>query len=102
MDYPRESRTNPDDKTIGLIAGWGNYPITLVRALKADGYKVVCIGVHNHADPVLAELCDVFRYSGLAKFGRACGFFRRHHVNRAVMAGKIFKELLLQPGFIFR
>ena len=102
MDRSRESGTNPDDRTIGLIAGWGNYPIMLVRALKADGYKVVCIGVHNHADPVLAELCDVFRYSGLAKFGRACRFFRRHHVKRAVMAGKIFKELLLQPGFIFR
>lgn len=89
-------------KRYGLIAGWGKYPIMLAKAIKASGHEVVCLGVLNHADPVLAEICDVFDYDGLAKFGHACRFFRRHGVEEATMAGKIFKNLLLQPGFIFR
>jgi len=91
-----------EPKTVGLIAGWGNYPVLLARSLKSRGYRVICLGALNHADPVLGEICDVFEYRGLAKFGYACRFFRRHKVTEATMAGKIFKNLLLQPGFVIR
>ena len=89
-------------KRYGLIAGWGKYPLVLARAMKEAGHEVVCLGVLNHADPGLAEICDVFAYSGLARFGAASRFFRRHGVTEATMAGKIFKNMLLQPGFILR
>ena len=89
-------------RRIGLIAGWGRYPILLAKELKRSGYEVVCLGVVNHADPELAQICDLFRWSGLARFGSACRFFRRHGVTQATMAGKIHKKLLLAPGFIWR
>ncbi|MDD3586313.1 MAG: UDP-2,3-diacylglucosamine diphosphatase LpxI [Thermoguttaceae bacterium] len=89
-------------RRIGLIAGWGRYPIMLAKELKRTGYEVVCLGVVNHADPELAQICDVFRWSGLARFGGACRFFRRHGITQATMAGKIYKKLLLAPGFIWR
>lgn len=89
-------------KRIGLIAGWGRYPHVLAQELKRTGHEVVCLGVVNHADPELARICDVFRWSGLGRFGSACRFFRRHGVTQATMAGKIHKKLLLTPGFIWR
>lgn len=91
-----------EKKRYGLIAGWGNYPILLARSLKKSGHEVVCLGALNHADPALADICDVFEYKGLAKFGYASRFFRKHGVTTATMAGKIFKNLLFQPGFIIR
>lgn len=96
------SQTNNEKKRYGLIAGWGNYPILLAQSLKKAGHEVVCLGALNHADPLLANICDVFEYCALAKFGYACRFFRRHGVTEATMAGKIFKNLLLQPGVVFR
>lgn len=86
----------------GLIAGWGNYPLVLAKALKASGAEVVCLGVLNHADPSLASVCDVYEYMGLAKFGAACRFFRRHGVSEITLAGEIYKDYLLAPGFLWR
>ena len=38
-------------KRVGLVAGWGRFPIVLAKALKASGREVVCMGVYDHADP---------------------------------------------------
>jgi hypothetical protein len=90
------------EKRIGLIAGWGKYPVVLARALRRQGYRVYCLGVWNHADPALNDYCEVFKFSGFGRFGMAFRFFRRHGVTRATMAGKIHKKLLFEPWFLFR
>ena len=89
-------------RRVGLLAGWGRYPIVVARALKRQGAGVYCLGVRQHADPVLAELCDDFRWSGLGKFGAAVRYFKRHGVTDATMVGKIHKRLLFQPWFAVR
>ena len=85
---------NAEAPRIGLFAGWGNYPVTIARGLRESGYEVYCLGVKDHADPALAELCQEFRWVGLARLGSAIRFFRRHRVPRVMMAGKIFKTRL--------
>ena len=89
-------------KRCGLIAGWGRYPILLARALKRAGYEVICLGVYDHADPELRQICDVFKWSGIARFGSAARFFRKHGVTQATMAGKIHKKFLFTPGFLWK
>ena len=91
-----------DIKRVGLVAGWGNYPVTLARAIKASGREVVCLGVRDHADPALAEICDVFAWGGMGKFGWATKFFQKHNVHFATLAGKIHKIRLFDPAFIWR
>jgi UDP-2,3-diacylglucosamine hydrolase len=81
---------------IGLIAGWGRYPLVVAAALKAQGAQVVCLGIKDHADPALAELCDEFDWIGLGKIGQVIRFFRRHGVSQATMAGKIHKVVLYE------
>ncbi len=89
-------------KKYGLIAGWGRYPVLLAREMKRVGHKVYCLGVYNHADPELASICDVFQWSGLARFGAAARFFKKYGIQEATMAGKIHKKLLFGPGFLWR
>jgi len=95
---PVETGRRSEPPRVGLIAGWGRYPLLVAEALKRQGCQTFCLGVVGHADPKLAEVCDDFRWGGLAKFGRAIRYFRRNHVTRATMAGKIFKTLLFQRG----
>jgi DUF1009 family protein len=83
---------------VGLIAGWGRYPVVVAGALKRSGREVYCLGVLGHADPRLAEVCDDFRWSGIARFGSAIRYFRRHGVSTGTMAGKIHKVVLFQRG----
>lgn len=87
---------NLSETSIGLVAGWGRYPIVVAEALRAQGQRVVGLGVRDHADPDLRKLCDDYREIGLAKLGGAIRYFRRRGVIRATMAGKIHKTLLLR------
>jgi DUF1009 family protein len=87
---------------IGLIAGWGHYPIYLAEALKQQGIGVYCLGIVGHADPKLQSLCDEWSLLGLGRLQAAFRFFRRHGLTYGTMAGKINKKLLLDPMLIWR
>ncbi len=83
-------------ENIGLVAGWGRYPIRIAEKLQQQGYQVFCVGVQAHADPQLKEICTDYRTFGMCKMGAQVRYFRRHGITRATMAGKIFKTLLFQ------
>jgi DUF1009 family protein len=91
-----------DSRRVGLIAGWGDYPLIVAGALRKQGYQVYCLGVAGHADPRLAELCEEFRYTGLGRFGSAIRYFKRRGVSVATMAGKIHKVELFRPWLMLR
>jgi DUF1009 family protein len=87
---------------IGLIAGWGRYPIVVAEALRKSGCKVYCVALKEHADPALEKICDELQWTGLAKLGSTIRFLKQHDVHHAVMAGKVFKLKLFQPKVIFK
>ena len=83
-------------RRVGIMAGWGRLPLAVAEALHRQGCEVYCLGAIGHADPKLATICDDFHWSGLAKFGGAIRYFRRHGVTEVMMVGKIFKVRLFQ------
>lgn len=87
---------------IGIIAGWGRYPLVLAEVLKQQGRRTYCVGLKDHADPALADLCDEFQWVGLGQVGKALKFFHRSGVRCATMAGKVHKVILYRPGFWLR
>jgi DUF1009 family protein len=89
-------------RRIGLVAGWGRYPFVIAEALRRQGCRTYCLGIAGQADAALADLCDDFRWVGLAKLGQAIRYFKRHGVTRAMMAGKVHKKILFQPWLWLR
>ena len=87
---------------VGLIAGKGRYPIYLAEALKQQGIGVYCLGIVNHADPVLQSMCDAWQPLGLGRLQTAFRFFRKHGLQYGTMAGGINKRLILDPLFIWK
>ncbi len=87
---------------IGILAGWGRYPLVIATALREQGYDVYGLGIKDHADVALAEICTDFQWVGLAKLGGAIRFFRQRGVHRVTMAGKVHKVLLYQPWAWFK
>src|ERR1044072_8640921 len=87
---------------IGLVAAWGRMPLLVAEALRRQGYRVSCLGVVDHADPHLRELCDDFQWIGWGSLGRAVKYFRRCGVTEATMAGKFHKVHLYRPGVWWR
>jgi DUF1009 family protein len=82
----------------GLVAGWGRFPIVVAEALKAQGCRTYCVALKDHADPALEKICDHVQWTGVAKLGQSIRFLRRNGVERATLAGKVFKVRLFQRG----
>lgn len=81
---------------IGLLAGWGRYPLVVAQTLRSQGHQVYCLAIKDHADPTLRELCHHWRPQGVAKLGAAIRYFHRHGVTQATMAGKLHKTLIFR------
>ncbi|QGJ71322.1 UDP-2,3-diacylglucosamine pyrophosphatase [Planctomycetales bacterium 10988] len=89
--------TRVDTPQIGLIAGWGEFPIVIAEALVKQGRRVVCLGIRDHADPALQEICHEFTWIGMGRLNRSIAYLKRHGVRQATMAGKIWKFRLFEP-----
>src|SRR5688500_17469326 len=92
---PVQSKIQNPKSKIGLVAGWGRFPVLVAESLKAQGFEVHCVGLRGYADPVLAEVCDGYLPCGVAHIGRQIRYFRRLGITRATLAGKLFKDKLL-------
>jgi len=88
-----------DDRPIGLLAGWGKFPFAVAEALRDAGHRVAGVGIVDHCDPSLADLCDHFDWIGIGGIGKAIRHFNHWGVEQATMAGKVHKVLLYQPGW---
>ena len=77
---------------IGLVAGWGRFPVLFAQKARSQGIPVVCVGIRGMADRAALEPhCHRFYWSRLAALGRPIRCFKRERVRRWTMAGKVFK-----------
>jgi UDP-2,3-diacylglucosamine hydrolase len=86
-------------ETIGIVAGWGEYPITVARALREKGHRVVVAAIRDHASPELTAIADAHCWVGVCKLGGMQRFFRQHQVHRVCLSGKLFKDKILFHGW---
>lgn len=87
-------RTALDGEMIGILAGWGRFPVVVAEAIRRAGGRTAILAIRDHADAALEPLADAAGEVGVAEIGGAIEFFRRHGVRRVTMAGKIHKKTL--------
>lgn len=80
---------------IGLVAGWGRFPIVFAQKARAVGKSVVCVGLKHEASSELESIVDQFQWCGPLQLGKMIRYFRRKGVHRMVFAGKVHKAKLL-------
>ncbi|MCL2346826.1 MAG: UDP-2,3-diacylglucosamine diphosphatase LpxI [Planctomycetaceae bacterium] len=89
-------------KRIGIIAGFGDYPVLLAKYMKQRDYQIYCLGVRDQVKPEIREYCESFCEMGFGQFGKAVRFLQKNHVTEATMAGGIAKRQFYQKGMILR
>jgi UDP-2,3-diacylglucosamine hydrolase len=103
MSFPPTIPIHPHPRErIGLLAGWGRFPIVFAEEARQQGYSVYCSAIAGMADDGMSRYCDKVQYTPLARLGSAIRFFRKHRVDRVVMAGKVNKQVLFDPWRLFR
>lgn len=81
-----------DKKTIGIIAGGGQFPILTAESAGKQGFRVVAVAHQGDTDPALADLTDKFVWVKLGQLGKIIDFFKKEGVKKALMAGSISKK----------
>ena len=89
-------------KRIGIIAGFGEYPILLAKFLCQKGYEVFCLGIRDQADARILEYCKDHLWMGFGQFGKAVRYCKKHNITQATMAGGISKQQFHHPWLVWR
>ncbi len=93
----RSDTASPARDAIGLIAGGGNLPLVLAKAVKARGHPLVCLALDD-ADAALVSLAD---HTYRVQFGQVedvIAALRRHGARRVLMVGRVSRTDLVDRG----
>lgn len=81
-------------KTLGIIAGSGTFPMTVARAARQEGYRVVAVAHEGETHPDLASEVDEVTWIYVGELNKLIAAFKKAGVDEAVMAGGIKKVRL--------
>lgn len=87
--------------SIAIIAGAGRFPFYVARAAKRRGLGVVVAGIEGWVDRLLADEADVYEELAVGQLQQLVEYLKAHQIRQAIMAGKVTKDVLLDPRTVF-
>ncbi len=91
-----------NENIIGLIAGQGRLPFLVADGAKRAGFKVICLGLAENAEPALADHVDVFFSGPIARPGAWIRKLKSQGVTKTIMVGRVAKKRIYTPMRILR
>ncbi len=89
-------------ETIAIIAGSGRFPFDVAQEARRQGVETIVIGLQGWADAALAAQMGVpYEEVAVGQLGRLMASLKAHGARQAIMAGKVTKEVLLDPRATF-
>lgn len=76
---------------IGLIAGYGHFPIELAESLKRHGFEVHCVAAKEETFPAIEQVVHSVTWLHVGQVGGMIKALKRSGVREVVMAGKVRK-----------
>lgn len=93
--------SNLDSKPkIGIIAGFGDFPLEVCTRARSAGYEVSLCAVKQEASPELESFAERSTWVGLGEIGKLLKFFKGENVREAILCGKIHKKRILGGNVI--
>lgn len=84
-----------NSKTIGLIAGGGQFPLLVAKGAAAQGNRVVAVFFKGHSNLEVEEYAAESVELMLGQLNKLISFFKKNGVSKVVMAGTINKPKAL-------
>lgn len=76
---------------IGVIAGWGEFPLFFAREVKKYGYEVCAIGLEEEVSGRLGDYCDKVWTVGVGQLDKVIELLKAEDLREIVMVGKVHK-----------
>ncbi|MDX8398046.1 MAG: UDP-2,3-diacylglucosamine diphosphatase LpxI [Mariprofundaceae bacterium] len=90
-------------KKIGLIAGYGSFPLEMTRGLIAEGFEVHVVAAREETSPEIEQLATSVCWLHVGKIGGMIKALKKAGVSEVLMAGKVQKLHLFRnfrPDFV--
>lgn len=88
-------------KTLGLIAGNGQFPLLFARNAKTKKIKIVAVGIKGDTSILLRFFVDKLFWVGVGELNKLFSIFKNEGVHQVVMAGQVNPENLFDPKVAF-
>jgi len=79
------------EKSIGLIAGYGMFPLEVIAQLKAHDYTVHVVAAKEETSPDIEAVADSVCWLHVGQIGGMIKALQKSGVNEVIMAGKVRK-----------
>ena len=73
-----------EPERVGLVAGWGSFPVEVAERLASEGKQVYVIALKGHADSRLEQIATKLQWMGVLRLGGHMRFFAKHDVQRCI------------------
>ncbi|AKU91458.1 LpxI family protein [Vulgatibacter incomptus] len=83
-----------DDRSLGIIAGSGIFPLRVAESARRSGLRVVAVALDGETDPSIERHCDDVTWVKVGQLGKMVKAFHTRGVGRAAMAGGVKKARL--------
>lgn len=84
---------------IALIAGEGKFPLLFAQSAKMKGVFVTGFAFLKITDKKLKKYVDEIFWLNIGELNKLLELFKQNRIEKAIMAGKIPKVVLFNPGF---
>jgi len=79
------------EKRIGLLAGYGLFPVELATSLKNHGYTVHVAAIKEEASEVIETVADSITWMQVGQIATLIKTMQKHEVTELIFAGKVHK-----------
>ena len=83
-------------RSIGIVAGGGQFPILAARAAKRQGLTVFAVAHRDETDPSIETEVQALKWVHLGQLGKLIGFFKKNNVSQVIFAGSITKKRIFK------
>src|SRR5882757_8424801 len=73
----------------GLIAGNGKFPFLVIEGARKQGVPLAVVAIKEETDPHIDEVAQNVTWVGIGQLGKMISFFKKHNVEKAIMAGQV-------------
>lgn len=81
----------PGNRTLGLVAGGGQFPFLVAGEARKLGYAVVAVAFNKDTDTEIDQYVSKAEWIKLGQLGKLIKFFKENNVDQVVFAGPINK-----------
>lgn len=73
----------------GLIAGNGQFPFLVIDGARRQGVELAIVAIKEETDPRIEKVANNITWVGIGQLGKMIAFFKKHDVEKAIMAGQV-------------